>query len=569
MQTEILHIGPILMGLVGGLALFLFGMEQMTDALKAVAGSGMKTMLARMTTNRFKAVLAGAGITAIIQSSSVTTVLVVGFISAGLMNLKQGIGIILGADIGTTITAQIIAFKITHYALLLVALGFALLFTVKVEKVKQYGTMIMGLGLIFFGMELMSTATSPLRTYTPFINLMQDMATPLSGIFIGTIFTALVQSSSAAIGVIIVLASQGFISLETGIALTFGANIGTCVTAIIASIGKPREAVRAGLIHVLFKIIGVVLWFLFIKQFANVVRVISPLTAHLEGTARLAADTPRQIANAHTLFNVINTLLFIGFTTPLAKLVQRLVPDKREKHHAKPTYLNPALLQTPDLAFDLVRMELGRQGSTVVRMVQSVHDTIITGHSEDLDHLRQMDNDVDALHGALVAYLGSLSQENLTQQQSERLHDYMAAANYIENIGDVIETDLVDIGQERLNRNIHISPSTQKVFRPLTQKVSWAVEKSIEALVSANPTLAGEVENAKEEINTLANQAERHLATRLTAEEPERLAIFRLESEIVEYLKRVYYFSKRIAKVTIEINTAYNRPLSEDTTILA
>jgi phosphate:Na+ symporter len=569
MQTEILHIGPILMGLVGGLALFLFGMEQMTDALKAVAGSGMKTMLARMTTNRFKAVLAGAGITAIIQSSSVTTVLVVGFISAGLMNLKQGIGIILGADIGTTITAQIIAFKITHYALLLVALGFALLFTVKVEKVKQYGTMIMGLGLIFFGMELMSTATSPLRTYTPFINLMQDMATPLSGIFIGTIFTALVQSSSAAIGVIIVLASQGFISLETGIALTFGANIGTCVTAIIASIGKPREAVRAGLIHVLFKIIGVVLWFLFIKQFANVVRVISPLTAHLEGTARLAADTPRQIANAHTLFNVINTLLFIGFTTPLAKLVQRLVPDKREKHHAKPTYLNPALLQTPDLAFDLVRMELGRQGSTVVRMVQSVHDTIITGHSEDLDHLRQMDNDVDALHGALVTYLGSLSQENLTQQQSERLHDYMAAANYIENIGDVIETDLVDIGQERLNRNIHISPSTQKVFRPLTQKVSWAVEKSIEALVSANPTLAGEVENAKEEINTLANQAERHLATRLTAEEPERLAIFRLESEIVEYLKRVYYFSKRIAKVTIEINTAYNRPLSEDTTILA
>jgi phosphate:Na+ symporter len=569
MQTEILHIGPILMGLVGGLALFLFGMEQMTDALKAVAGSGMKTMLARMTTNRFKAVLAGAGITAIIQSSSVTTVLVVGFISAGLMNLKQGIGIILGADIGTTITAQIIAFKITHYALLLVALGFALLFTVKVEKVKQYGTMIMGLGLIFFGMELMSTATSPLRTYTPFINLMQDMATPLSGIFIGTIFTALVQSSSAAIGVIIVLASQGFISLETGIALTFGANIGTCVTAIIASIGKPREAVRAGLIHVLFKIIGVVLWFLFIKQFANVVRVISPLTAHLEGTARLAADTPRQIANAHTLFNVINTLLFIGFTTPLAKLVQRLVPDKREKHHAKPTYLNPALLQTPDFAFNLVRMELGRQGSTVVRMVQSVHDTIITGHSEDLDHLRQMDNDVDALHGALVTYLGSLSQENLTQQQSERLHDYMAAANYIENIGDVIETDLVDIGQERLNRNIHISPSTQKVFRPLTQKVSWAVEKSIEALVSANPTLAGEVENAKEEINTLANQAERHLATRLTAEEPERLAIFRLESEIVEYLKRVYYFSKRIAKVTIEINTAYNRPLSEDTTILA
>ncbi|MGA1197355.1 MAG: Na/Pi cotransporter family protein, partial [Candidatus Latescibacterota bacterium] len=225
MQTEILEIGPIIMGLVGGLALFLFGMEQMTDALKSVAGHSLQTMLARMTTNRFKAVLAGAGITAIIQSSSVTTVLVVGFISAGLMNLTQGIGIILGADIGTTITAQIIAFKITHYALVLIAIGFAMLFTVKVEKVKLYGTMIMGLGLVFFGMDLMSTATNPLRTYAPFIHLMQSMSNPFSGILLGTLFTALIQSSSAAIGVIIVLASQGFISLDAGIALTFGANI--------------------------------------------------------------------------------------------------------------------------------------------------------------------------------------------------------------------------------------------------------------------------------------------------------------------------------------------------------
>jgi phosphate:Na+ symporter len=569
MQTEILEIGPIIMGLVGGLALFLFGMEQMTDALKSVAGHSLQTMLARMTTNRFKAVLAGAGITAIIQSSSVTTVLVVGFISAGLMNLTQGIGIILGADIGTTITAQIIAFKITHYALVLIAIGFAMLFTVKVEKVKLYGTMIMGLGLVFFGMDLMSTATNPLRTYAPFIHLMQSMSNPFSGILLGTLFTALIQSSSAAIGVIIVLASQGFISLDAGIALTFGANIGTCVTAILASIGKPKEAVRAGLVHVLFKIIGVGLWFFFIPHFAEVVRILSPQVPDLEGINRLAAETPRQIANAHTLFNVINTLLFIGFITPMAKLVQRLVPDTKEKPISSTTYLNPILLQTPDLAFDLVRMELGRQGGAVVRMVQEVHNTVINGQSKDLEHLKQMDNDVDMLHGALVTYLGRLSQESLTQQQSERLHDYMSAANYIENIGDVIETNLVDVGQERLRHNIQISTSTQDVLRPLTQKITWAVEKSIEALVSADRATAEEVENAKDEINRLADKAERHLALRLTAEEPERLAVFRLESEIVEYLKRVYYFAKRIAKVTIEIDTAYNRPLDKDTTILA
>lgn len=567
MQTDILEVGPIIIGLFGGLAIFLYGMEQMTDALKAVAGGGLKTMLARLTTNRFKAILAGAGITAIIQSSSVTTVLVVGFISAGLMNLSQGIGIILGADIGTTITAQIIAFKVTHYALVLVAVGFALSFFIKSEKLKHYGTMILGLGLVFLGMNLMSTATSPLRSYTPFIELMQSMSNPLSGIFLGALFTALIQSSSAAIGVIIVLASQGFITLDAGIALTFGANIGTCVTAILASIGKPREAVQAGLIHVLFKVIGVGLWFFFIGYFADLVRLISPHATNLEGTAKLAAETPRQIANAHTLFNVINTLVFVGFTSPIVKLVRYLVPDTPKTASQTPTYLNPILLQTPDLAFDLVRMELGRQGAAVVNMVQEVHKTVLTGTGQDLNHLQQMDNTVDALHGALVTYLGRLSQENLTQQQSERLHDYMSAANYLENIGDIIETNLVEVGQERINKNVQISSATQDVLRPLTQKVTWSVEKSIEALVSANRDLAEEVENLKDEINDLADKAERHLARRLTAEEPERLAVFRLESEIVEYLKRVYYFSKRIAKVTIEIDVAYNRPLQDNTIV--
>ena len=234
---HVLEIGAIAMGLFGGLALFLFGMEQMTDALKAVAGGGMKKLLARLTTNRFKAAFAGAFVTAVIQSSSVTTVLVVGFISAGLLSLTQSIGIILGADIGTTITAQIIAFKITRYALVLVAIGFGLMFLAKQEKLRQYGTMLMGLGLIFFGMELMSQATHPLRSYQPFINLMRRMGNPLTGILIGTVFTSLVQSSSATIGVIIVLAGQGFITLEAGIALAFGANIGTCIKNSLRSSG--------------------------------------------------------------------------------------------------------------------------------------------------------------------------------------------------------------------------------------------------------------------------------------------------------------------------------------------
>ncbi|HRX81799.1 MAG TPA: Na/Pi symporter, partial [Pirellulaceae bacterium] len=252
--VESIEVGTILMGLLGGLALFLFGMDQMSDALKLIAGEGIKRDLAKLTTNRFTGALAGAFVTTIIQSSSVTTVLVVGFISAGLMSLTQSIGVIMGANIGTTVTAQLIAFKITHYSLVLVAIGFFMLFCSKNEKVRHYGHMIMGLGLIFFGMHLMSEGTSPLRTYPPFMDMMQQIDNPLTAILLAAVFTALVQSSSATTGLVITLASQGFISLDAGIALVFGANIGTCITAGLASLGKSREAVRAALVHVVFNV---------------------------------------------------------------------------------------------------------------------------------------------------------------------------------------------------------------------------------------------------------------------------------------------------------------------------
>ena len=557
--TNALEVGTIVIGLFGGLAIFLYGMEQMTDALKLVAGSGMKNLLARLTTNRFKAAFAGAFVTAIIQSSSVTTVIVVGFISAGLMSLSQSIGIIMGANIGTTVTAQIVAFKVTKYALVLVAVGFAMLFFLKNEKTQHYGHMIMGLGLVFFGMELMSGATRPLRSYQPFIALMQQMDNPVTGILISAAFTGLIQSSSATTGVIIVLASQGFVSLEAGIALVLGANIGTCVTAMLAAIGKPREAIQAAVVHVLFNILGVVIWFGFIGYLAQLMRVISPAASHLEGMARLAAETPRQIANAHTVFNIVNTFIFLGFTAPMGRLVQHLVPIRAEgeSEAERPRYLDDILLQTPDLAFDIVRMELGRLGASALRMVSGALPPVLHGTQEDLDALEKMDNEVDRLHGALITYLGRLSQEHLTQKQSQQLYDYMAAANYIENIGDMIETNLVETGSERLRQDLHISDSTEEILSALHEKVCETVEQSIEALVSFNKNQAKEVEDAKPEINRLASEAEAHLANRLTAEAPNRLQAFRIESEMVEYLKRVYYFAKRISKTILEEEMAY------------
>ena len=550
------------MGLFGGLALFLYGMEKMTDSLKLLAGNRLKELLARMTSNRFKGVLTGATITASIQSSSVTTVLVVGFISAGLLSLQQSIPIIMGAEIGTTITAQIIAFKVTGYALILVAVGFAMSFVRTSAKVKGYGSMLMGLGLIFFGMELMKNATSPLRDFEPFIDTMQDLRNPLLAVLFSALFTALIQSSSATTGIIIVLASQGFLTLDTGIALVFGANIGTSITAFLASIGKPREALRAAVVHIMFNISGVLLWLGFIDELATFVRWFSPVSEGLSEIEALKADTPRQIANAHTTFNTANTLLFIGFTPVIARFVERIVPDRKmadEEEVLDRTYLDDILVHTPALALDLVRIELARIGAATLRMVRGAIDPVITGTEQELQELQEMDEEVDRLHGALVTYLGRLSVENLTEAQSHLLSEYLGAANYFENIGDMIETNLVDAGRVRLESNVEISPSTREVLRALHEKVQWAVEQSTEAVASGNAAIAKDVIDAKAEINRLTEEAEAHLTERLGAPAPQRLAAFRIETELVEALKRIYYFAKRIARLVAEETELYSR----------
>ena len=538
--------GAMAMGLFGGLAIFLFGMEQMTTSLKIVAGERMKSLLAKLTANRFKGVFAGAFVTSVIQSSSVTTVLVVGFVSAGLMSLSQAIGVIMGAEIGTTITAQIIAFKITRAALLFVAIGFAIQFLAKQERLRQYGTGLLGFGLLFFGMNIMSEATQPLREFQPFINAAQHLDSPAIAILLSAAFTAIVQSSSATTVLIIVLAGQGLISLEQAIPLVFGANIGTCVTALLASIGKPREAVRAAVVHVTFNTLGVLLWFSFIDQLAWIVQ-------------QLAAETPRQIAHAHTIFNVANTTVFIWFTSPLAWLVTRMVPDRAEPQPmaAAPRYLDDILLQTPALALDIVRMELGRLGAVTLQMVRKALQGVTQGSQESLDALAKMDNDVDGLHGAIVTYLGRLSQENLSDRQSEQLHDYLAAANNLENIGDLVETNLVDAGRERLRLGVQVSYSTEEILAKFHRQVCWSLQQTIKALVESDKKIAREVMECKPLVNKLARDAEIHLTRRLAADEPHRLAAFRLESETIEYFKRAYYFAKRIAKDIAEVEMAY------------
>ena len=549
-----LPVGSILMGLFGGLALFLYGMEQMSDALKLVAGSGMKKVLAKLTTNRFTGAIAGAFVTAVIQSSSVTTVLLVGFISAGLMTLAQSTGVIMGANVGTTITAQIIAFKVTKYALVLVTTGFSMQFFLKNEKAVHYGRMLMGLGLIFFGMQLMGDGTQPLRTYEPFISMMESMDNPFMGILLGAVFTGLVQSSSATTGIVIVLASHGFITLDAGIALVFGSNVGTCVTAMLASIGKPREAVRVAVVHVLFNLAGVLLWVGFIGELSELVRAFSPKYPGLDAAEQLARETPRQIANAHTVFNVANTLIFIWFVVPFNWLACRIVPDPKQENKPKeqPSHLDELLLQTPALALDIVRMELGHLGTTAVGMVHSSYGKVVSGTEPDLEKLSRSEHNVDRMHADIVSYLSRLSQENLSNHQHKQLQEYLSVANYIDNIANMIETNLVETGRQRVKEDLEISPQTQGLLESFHHEVAWSVERAVRALVENDLAMAAEVMKAKANINRLATEVESHLSKRLAADEPNRLLAFRLESHIMEYFKRMYYFAKRIAKIVCD-----------------
>jgi len=545
--------------LAGGLAIFLYGMDKMADALKMVAGDRMRDILGRLTTNRFMGVLTGAGVTAVIQSSSVTTVMLVSFVAADLMSLTQAIGVIFGANIGTTITAQIIAFKVTKWALLLVAVGFVMEFAGKKEKIRTYGSLIMGLGLIFFGLAVMSAGMKPLRTYEPFIELMQNVSNPAVGILIALIFTALVQSSSATTGVIIALATQGLITLEAGIALAFGANIGTCVTAGLAAIGKPREAVRVAVAHVTFNIAGVLLVVWFIEPFADLARWISPRTEGLTGMDALAADVPRQVANAHTMFNVGATILFLPFAAIIARIAEWVIPDRPisaeelEITVKQPRYLDDGLLKTPSLALGRARMEVGRMADSVSDMMAAILPAIFNGDSAGLRAVAEMDADVDNLYSHVIPYLRKVRLEGLSEAQGEQFTEIIEAASSLENIGDILETDMVAIGLNCINEKVVISDATQKVITGLHRSVSRSVEMANQALTAHDYEAAVAVLSMRTEVNKIADDAAAHCAERLVTDDPNRMNTYAREIEIIEKYRRIYYFARRISKAVTAI----------------
>jgi len=552
----------LFIGLGGGLAIFLYGMRKMTEALKLVAGTQLKNLLAKLTTNQFTGALSGALITAVIQSSSVTSVMVVGFVSAGLMTFTQSVGVIMGANIGTTITAQIVAFKVSQYALLMIAGGFFAEIFAKSQALKQYGIALMGLGLLFFGIELMSEAAIPLRSHAPFIEIMKELRNPLYGVLIGCLFTAVIQSSSATTGIVIVLASQGFITLETGIALVFGANIGTCVTTSLSAFGKPREAVKTAVVHVIFNIMGVLLWIGFIPYFADAIRAISPISEDLQGSARMAADVPRQIANAHTLFNVANTIIFIGFAAWLGRLVERIVPKPKPlpPREGDPRNIDDMYLDQPAVALDQTKLELIRLSGLVSKMIDKALPAALSGMDKDLHALRDSDDDVDQLHEAILAYLGELSSRSLVEPQPERIHEYLSIANYLESAGDVVENGFVLIGYKRLERGIVFHAATNHQVSELNAYALSEFERSLKAFKNRDVASAIKVIDSKNAFNELAEQVRDELSKQLSHNTKERLPEYRLATELIDTIKRIHTLSRRIATMVQDFHADKSEP---------
>ena len=550
-----LDLLPMLALIAGGLALFLFGLELMTASLKAVAGPGLQTALGKLTAGRFRGLLAGAFVTALLNSSTITTVLMVGFVSAGLMTLNQTVPLIMGANIGSTITAQIIAFNLSAATPVILAVGFLLRSLGRREAFRHLGTMILGFGLLFLGIQFMGDGTRPLRSFQPFIEVIQDMRNPLVGILLGAFFTAIVQSSAATIAIAIAIASQGLMPLEAGIALIFGANVGTCVTALLAAIGKSAGALQVGVVHLLFNVFGVIAWVFFIPQLAELVRHISPSATDLEGAARLAAETPRQLANAHTLFSVATTFVLIWFTGPVAKIAQMIVPSRRRKvaDDFEPIYLDESGLTAPSLGVQRVYLELGRLGQFIVEMVQRARSVFVEGGKQDLDALVNRNSRIDRLESSILIYLGRLSQLEHTKIQAREMIGLAQIASTLESLSDVITTNLASRGRQRLAAGIDLARLRDERTSAFTEAVFQTLQQSIAAIDSAHRDNAEKVLAAKAQIQELAELARASVFAKLELSEKKDVASFSLAMDMIEQSKQIGHLARQIARVAQEL----------------
>ena len=445
------------LALLGGLALFLYGMQMMSTGLEAAAGNRMKSILEKLTSNRVKGVLFGAAITAVIQSSSATTVMVVGFVNSGLMTLKQAVWVIMGANIGTTITGQLIALDIGAIAPLFAIAGVGAIMFIKSEKVHHISSIFAGLGILFMGMDMMGAAMSPLKESEAFISLMTKFDNPLLGILVGALFTAVIQSSSASVGILQALAPTGMIPLSSAVFVLFGQNIGTCITAVLASIGMKVNAKRTTVIHLLFNIIGTVLF--------TVICLVTPYVTWIE--AMTPGDPVAQIANAHTVFNIVTTLLLLPFGTHMANIAVRILPDskKADDEDLRLKYIRPFessyAIGHSAVAVSQVRDEVNRMRDMVAKNISDSFDSLVQYDEKLRKKVSEREEYIDFLNKGISEYIVSLMASEMNMSDSRKINGYYAIISNLERIGDHA-VNLAEYGDDMRKWEIDFSDTVKE-----------------------------------------------------------------------------------------------------------
>ncbi|WP_072524831.1 Na/Pi cotransporter family protein [Clostridium sp. Marseille-P3244] len=454
-----------ILSLFGGLALFLYGMQMMSTGLEAAAGDKMKSVLEKLTSNRIKGVLVGAGITAVIQSSSATTVMVVGFVNSGLMTLRQAVWVIMGANIGTTITGQLIALDIGAIAPVFAILGVAAMMFVKNEKVHHVSSILAGLGILFMGMDMMGAAMEPLQESETFIHLMTQFSNPLLGILVGAVFTAIIQSSSASVGILQALAATGMIPLSSAVYVLFGQNIGTCITAVLASIGTKVNAKRTTIIHLMFNIIGTMLF--------TTICMLTPYVTWVE--ALTPGDPVAQIANAHTIFNIVTTLILLPFGTYMAKAAVHILPDskKKDEEELQMKYIRPFessyAIGHSAVAVSQVKDEVARMREMVEKNIADAFDTLIKYNEKSRKKIAEREEYIDYLNKGISEYIVSLMAGETNAADSRKINGYYSIITNLERIGDHA-TNLAEYADDMKKWNLEFSDTVLEELAEMKQQ---------------------------------------------------------------------------------------------------
>jgi len=543
----------IITGLLGGLGMFLYGMEMMSDGMKMTAGDSMRSILEKLTSNRYIAVFIGAFVTMVIQSSSATTVMLVSFVNSGLLGFTQALGVVLGSNIGSTVTAQIVAFKITDYALLLIAAGSIMSLFAKKDTVKHLGFVILGFGLLFYGMKVMSDTMKPLRSDPTFNSILTSFENPFLGILAGAIFTALVQSSSATTGIVITLASGGSITLEAGIPLIFGANIGTCITALLAGLNASRDAKRVAIGHVTFNVIGVLLFCFWIPTFADFV-------------SQTSDNIPRQIANAHTIFNIVATVIFIPFTPFISRTIINYFPDKEEKRNIeKPAILNldENVLNQPAAAINSAQAEI----SGVVGLMERVIGSLVRPFIEESNEMQDIENpDIDLKTGLhqriekisflnenISSYLINVSRKDLTVKQSQEVFSLVTAVNYLSSINNTVKLRFDSLVFKKEGLNEHFSDDGQEEIFMYHSKLLKQVKRLNKFFSKYDRAKAAKIMEKGEQYRDLEEKYRLEHFKRVSGDVAESVATHEIHIELMDMLKQINTLIELIASSLLEI----------------